>query len=272
MKNMLTILRLFTIAVLVGIAMPTFGNNNDNPGPGNDGGIPTGDDTNELGGTSVNADGTVLNNSDGPGGGNGNSNLNDAGVPIPAAAVVVHADPTTGQAYTGTPLYFTGNFFIADNGFGPLSSVAITVIAPDGTQTVQIGDATKGGTVASFTFNYTTSFTLNTPGTYQVFAAVIYNSVWYQDYNTFSRNGGVTWTTYTAATTPLFYASKSSGFLPLTNGSGNLTSFTVVDGTHQDTVYTQAFPKPGLELWFQPSNVVSKTFQIQGKNNPAPPF
>jgi hypothetical protein len=51
----------------------------------------------------------------------------------------------------------------------------------------------------------------------------------------------------------------------------NLINFTVDDGTHpDDTVYARAFPKPGMEKWFLPSSVVSKTFQIIGKTNPAP--
>jgi hypothetical protein len=41
---------------------------------------------------------------------------------------------------------------------------------------------------------------------------------------------------------------------------------TVIDCITTHTVNTQAVPKPGLEKWFRPSNVVSKPFQVLHTN------
>ncbi len=41
---------------------------------------------------------------------------------------------------------------------------------------------------------------------------------------------------------------------------------TVLDCITVHTVNTQAIPKPGLEKWFRPSHVVSKSFQVLHTN------
>jgi hypothetical protein len=276
MKTILLIFRLIAVTALVGFYLPAFGNGSGgggDPGGGDSGTGDPGGSGDPGGGYDGGTTGGDNGGYNGFGGGTKTSS-SGAGFPIPAANVAVRMD-SSAKAYTGSPLYFTGNFSI-DTDFGPLGLIMITLVAPDGSQNVQTFDV--GTTGRAFQYEWTTSFTLSTPGTYQVFSAVAVNFgtpgspnyTWYQDLNTQSQDGGVTWVERVSP------GSIARIYLPLTSGAGNQISFTVVAPTHTDTVSAQSLPKPGLENWFLPSNVVSKTFQViggaGGPKNPAPPF
>jgi hypothetical protein len=254
MKTIPIVCRLLIAAILMGASAPVFGNQSDNNGD-NGTGVSDGENGDGQQGSSDGSfgEGGFLSSDSGDttGGGSGGG----ASYPTPNSIVTLHLDPNTGTAHTGSPMYFTGQYSM-DTTYGPISQVMIEVIAPDGTLQIQTFDVSYAG---PYRYTWTTSFTFSATGTYQVLAALYWASgePWSQNPWNYSMDGGVTW------------QRNSSAF-----GStqpGNITSFTVDDGTHPpDTVYARAFPKPGMEKWFLPSTVVSKTFQIIGKTNPAP--
>jgi hypothetical protein len=281
MKTILLICRLFVVVILFGFHLPAFANSNSGGGDGGAGNDGTGGDNGAGdyggdGGTqNTGQSGWSLGSEDNPQGGNV--------VFVPAADVAAQLD-STGRAHAGSPLYFTANYSMP---YPELEQLMITVIAPDGTRQVQTMDLTGQWL---YNYSWTTCFNLSTPGTYYAFAAVgdasYYGEWWYQDVATESTDGAVTWepsvllqtyTTQYGYSTPAAIAYFAShGLLPLDSGNGNQISFYVDGGTHADTVTAQTLPKPGLELWFQPSNIVTKTFQViggpDGPTNPAPPF
>jgi hypothetical protein len=246
MKTIPIAYRLLVVAILMGASAPVFGNQSDNNG---DNGISVSDYSGDDG--SFGEGGFLDNASDDTMGGGGGG----APSPTPNSIVSVHLDSATGTGHTGSPLYFTGQYSM-DTTYGPINQVMIEVIAPDGTQQIRTFDLSA---VGPFQYVWTTSFTFSAAGTYQVLAALYWaaSEPWSQNPYNYSMDGGVTWQ----------HTATGSG----TTQPGNITTFTVDDGTHPpDTVYARAFPKPGMEKWFLPSTVVSKTFQIIGKTNPAP--
>ena len=171
------------------------------------------------------------------------------GTLTPAANVAIGMDPATGTACTGTPLYFTGRYFLTGwgNDAVKIGQIMLTVIAPDGTKKVQTLDlsASKNSCADTSSYVWTTSLTLDTPGTYRVFAALTpdHGATWYQDINTYSTDGGTTWLQVNPT------GGWTGNLLPLTSGRGNLTTFTVIARPNEHAVNPQALPMPGLDLW-----------------------
>jgi hypothetical protein len=160
------------------------------------------------------------------------------------------------------------------------------------------------------TYQWTIPVLFSNPGTYQVLAAMWVDiagsyagAAWYQDDYTYSYDG-VNWG-------PGIYSPNSNtryfpvqpwlqgwysqndiswsdligwgawsgpytlGTSPMTSGTGNEISFTVVtnpDPGHVNQVYTEMEPIPALSLWYRSSDQVSKTFTIQSPvpNNVVP--
>jgi hypothetical protein len=228
---------------------------------------------------------------------------------VPSANVMVGVDPSTGEGYTGSPLYFTGTYYLmGDRGYVALGNIMITVIAPDGSRNVQTLNLYPSYNTSNYyygchAYQWTIPITFTTPGTYQAFAALYAidpywylggnhsgtYGAWYQDINTVSTDGGVTFRNtgefgqiiddtsglvayygYSAADVQWSFKFQQDYYMPLTTGNGDQISFTVVtnpDPGHPNQVVTQMIPLPALTKWYRNSNQVSKAFTIQ---SPAP--
>jgi hypothetical protein len=285
MKTIWLMHRLCAIAVLAWISVPAFANswvpvacNNtdageiDNPGD---------------------SQGVVLKNPFNAPNGYGNTSwpgdFGWDGPLCPAAKVTVSLDPSTGTGHTGSPLWFTGTYFVEQQGLSIyLQTLMITVIAPNGSRNVQTLDLSKsnraGPYIGYHAYQWSIPITFSTTGTYQAFAALNCNGPntppsqswltnWYQDINTISSDGGVTWNNSNAFNNG---SSWGAHYLPLTSGSGSQISFNIDNGSsgsgRQVQVFIQAQPTTGMKKWFTPSLVVYGLFTVQPStvSNPGP--